>query len=272
MSLEQAQYFDSNGVRIRFIADGVGEPVVLVHGYTGRLEEWLDSGVFAVLAGRYRTIAFDCRGHGLSDRPHDPGQYGPKMGLDIVRLLEYLGLERAHLIGYSMGAHILAHLLTTHPRCFQTATLAGAPGRLEWSEADERRVEIEAAEMEAGLLRTQLARIAPPGGPAPTEAELKIRSEAQLAGQDRFALAAVRRSNRTQVVTAAQMRAVSVPTLGLVGTADPYLAGYQRLHNWMPQLQLVTIAGATHASAQGRPEFKAALLDFLSAHPWAPTP
>lgn len=263
-------YFVSAGVRIRFITVGAGEPVVLVHGYTGRLDEWLDSGVFAVLAGRYSAIAFDCRGHGYSDKPHDPALYGPEMGLDIVRLLAHLGYARAHLIGYSMGAHILAHLLTTHPSCFQTATLAGAPGRLEWSEADERRVEIEAAEMEAGLLRTQTLRIAPPGRPALTEAELKTRSEEQLAGQDRFALAAVRRSNRTQVVTAAQMRAVSVPTLGLVGTADPYLEGYRRLQSWMPKLHLVTIADASHASAQGRPEFKRALLDFLSAHPMVP--
>jgi pimeloyl-ACP methyl ester carboxylesterase len=88
-----------------------------------------------------------------------------------------------------------------------------------------------------------------------------------MAGKDPKALAAVRRSNPDQVVTEAQMRAVTVPTLGIVGTADPYLREFQQLKAAMPQLELVTIEGASHGSAPGRPEFVQALLAFLTAHP-----
>ena len=165
------QSFDSAGVRIRYIEEGQGEPVVLVHGYTSNAEaQWARTGVLQALAGQYRVIAMDVRGHGRSGKPHDAAQYGPEMGLDILRLLDHLGIRRAHM-------------------------------------------------------------------------------------------------NPAQVVTEAQITAVAVPTLGVVGTADPYLSQFQALKAVMPQLQLVTIEGASHGSAPGRSEFTRAILTFLRAHP-----
>lgn len=74
------QYFDSNGVRIRYLDHGAGEPVVLVHGYLSRIEHnWMNTGVLQDLSRDHRVIALDCRGHGKSDRPHDPKQYGAEM-------------------------------------------------------------------------------------------------------------------------------------------------------------------------------------------------
>ena len=66
------------------------------------------------------------------------------------------------------------------------------------------------------------------------------------------------------------MRAVTVPTLGIVGTADPYLREFEELKAAMPQLRLVTIEGASHGAAPGRPEFIQALQAFLAAHPAPP--
>jgi pimeloyl-ACP methyl ester carboxylesterase len=264
----EEHFFDSAGVRIRYIEEGRGECVVLVHGYTSDAEaQWAWTGIPQALAARYRVIALDVRGHGRSGKPHDPAQYGPEMGCDILRLLDRLGIARAHIIGYSMGAHIVAQLLTTHPERFLTATLGGAPGRFSWSPEDQQRVDREAAEMEQGLLRSQMLRLWPDGEPPPNEARIRELSAAQLAGQDPHALAAVRRSNPAQVVTETQITSVVVPTLGVVGTADPYLGQFQALKVVMPQLQLVTIEGASHGSAPGRSEFTHAILAFLRAHP-----
>jgi pimeloyl-ACP methyl ester carboxylesterase len=171
------------------------------------------------------------------------------------------------MIGYSMGAHAIVQLLTTDPLRFATATLIGAPGRLGWTQADDRRVDLEAAEMEQGLLRSYVLRLAPTNGTRPTDAEIKTQSEALLHGQDSFALAAIRRSNRQQVVTEAQMRKVTVPMLGVVGSADSYLAGFSRLKSWMPQLQLVIVAGGTHANIHTSQETTEAIQAFLAAHP-----
>ncbi len=63
------------------------------------------------------------------------------------------------------------------------------------------------------------------------------------------------------------MRAVNVPAIGIVGTADPYLREFEQLKSAMPQLQLVAIEGASHGSAPGKPEFIQALKAFLAAHP-----
>ena len=260
--------FDSAGVRIRAVEEGSGEPVILVHGYTVDLEEqFVATGIFPALATRYRAIAFDARGHGRSGKPHDRAAYGPEMGLDVVRLMDHLGLRRAHVVGYSMGAHVVAQLVTLHPERFATLTLGGASGRRNWTAEDQRRVDVESAEMDEGMLRSQILRLWSRDQPPPSEEEIRRRSAEAMAGKDPRALAAVRRSNPDQVVTEAQMRAVTVPTLGIVGTADPYLREFEALKAAMPQLQLVTIPGASHGTAPGRPEFVRALMDFLAAHP-----
>ena len=136
-SAAEDRFFDSAGVRIHYIEQGAGEPVVLIHGYTVDLnEQWIATGVFPALASSYRVIALDARGHGLSDKPHERSAYGPEMGLDIVRLLDHLGIRRAHIVGYSMGAHIVAQLdhpsgSVHHPhtrRCFRSPELvSGRP-------------------------------------------------------------------------------------------------------------------------------------------------
>lgn len=260
--------FDSAGVPIRFIEEGQGEPVILLHGYTTNLEgQFVRTGVFGALSPHFRTIALDARGHGRSGKPHDRAAYGPEMGRDVTRLMDHLGLRRAHIVGYSMGAHIVAQLAVLDPGRFATLTLGGAAGRLGWTAEDQKRVDEESAEMDQGLLRSQFLRLWPRDRPPPSEAEIRADSERRLAGQDARALAAVRRSNPDQVVPVETLARVPMPTLGLVGTADPYLRDFERLKAAMPRLELVTIPGASHGSAPGTPEFRAGLLRFLQAHP-----
>ena len=99
------QFFDSNGVRIRYVEQGQGPAIVLMHGYTGTLDRhFVANGVFANLAKDYRVIAIDLRGHGKSGKPHDPKAYGEEMARDVVRLLDHLKIPRAHVLGYSLGA------------------------------------------------------------------------------------------------------------------------------------------------------------------------
>ena len=107
--------FDSAGVSIHYIEEGRGVPVVLLHGYTTDLgEQWVKSGVMQALAAQHRVVALDARGHGLSGKPHDRAAYGREMGLDIVRLLDHLGIERAHVVGYSMGGAVAQLLARDH--------------------------------------------------------------------------------------------------------------------------------------------------------------
>ena len=261
------RYFDSAGVALRYVDTGFGEAVVLLHSFTGNLDrDFVRCGLLAALAERYRAIAFDLRGHGKSGKPHDPRQYGREMALDVVRLLDHLRLPKAHIVGYSLGAHVVAQLLSLHPERFITATLAGSPGRRNWSQDDDRRVATEAAELEQGVMRTQILRLWPKSKPPPSKAEIDARTAAYLQGNDTKALAALRRANRDQVVSDAALAATGVPTLGVVGSRDDYRAEFRALADAMPQLTLVEIAGAAHGEALAQDDFRAALLTFLDAH------
>ncbi|MCR0983083.1 alpha/beta fold hydrolase [Roseomonas populi] len=261
------KYFDSAGVRIRYVEAGQGDPVVLVHGFSSNVEnQWVRSGVMPKLADRYRVIAFDGRGHGLSDKPHDPALYGPEASRDTSRLLDHLGLRKAHVVGYSLGAHLVAWLVTDSPDRFVTCTLGGACGRFRWSEEKTAEVLAEAAEMDEGLQRSQILRLWPKDQPPPSDEQIRAQSARALAGQDHKALAASRRGGLRLVMPEERMAAITVPAIGIVGSADGYLADFTALRQINPRIDVTVIEGAGHSAAPGRPEFVQTLDRFLSAH------
>jgi pimeloyl-ACP methyl ester carboxylesterase len=267
----QDQFFDSNGVRIRYVDQGSGPPVVLLHGFSGNLDgSWVETGVLPNLATDYRVIALDYRGHGKSDKPHDPKSYGIQLSQDVVRLLDHLNIPRAHIVGHSMGAGITAQLLTTNPDRFLTATLSGSAGRQTWTTQDAAAAELEAVEFEQGIpFRSVILRTAPTNQPKPTDEQIQAQSQQRLARNDRFAMAAVVRSRGEQTFSAAQMATVQVPALGLIGSADANLAAMQQLTSVLPTLKVVVIEGATHGGALGvtrRPEFVDNFRAFTAAH------
>jgi pimeloyl-ACP methyl ester carboxylesterase len=144
---------------------------VLVHGFAGEANNWVRSGVLPALAKRHRVIAIDCRGHGLSEKPH-AAVYGREMGQDVVRLLDALGVAKAHVVGYSMGAQLVAQLVTSNPQRFLTAVLGGASGRWRWTAEDQQLTDVEASEIEQRMLRSMLLRVAPTGT-RPTDDDIR---------------------------------------------------------------------------------------------------
>ena len=266
LAAPQSRFFDSAGIQIHYLEEGTGQPVVLLHGYTSNAESWIRNGVFAELAKGYHVIALDCRGHGESGKPHTAEQYGREMARDVLRLLDVLGIDRAHIIGYSLGAQIAAQLVVSSPERFRTAILGGAAGRWAWTAADEQLANVEATEMEQRMLRSQLLRVASASGPRLTEEQIRAESARRLAGLDTTALAALRRSMRDTVVSPAQIAAIKIPTLGIVGSADPALKDFRELQKLLPRLQLAVIDGASHVATPTRPEFVRTILRFLMAN------
>lgn len=250
----QDRFADLGGVKIRYIEEGKGEPVVLLHGGGSNLETWVAAGVVANLARDYRVIAFDARGHGKSDKPHDPKAYGREQALDVVRLLDTLKLKRAHIVGFSLGGSTTSQLLTLHPERFLTATLIGGPGRYPWTAEDQQRVEVEASEIAKECIsRSRMYRQAPAGG-KPTEDDYRQRAEACRADRDfdPLSTAASLRAYRDQALTEEQLKSVKVPTLLVVGDLDHALKPTQRLKQLRPDTTtLVVVEGASHTGARG---------------------
>jgi pimeloyl-ACP methyl ester carboxylesterase len=261
---------DSNGIRIRYVDEGDGPPVVLVHGYLGNLERhWVNTGVFAKLVTDHRVIALDCRGHGKSDKPARPDAYGAEMGKDIVRLLDHLHIARAHIVGFSMGAIIAGHLLTTDPDRFLSATLVAYHPVHAWTSADARDAEAEARDLESDApFRRLILAVSPPDA-TPTELEILKLSRQLAAANDVNALAAYHRGRAALATTDEALAAVRVPTLGIIGSADPGLADLKETRRVMPALtSVIVIDRATHGESGvlRRPEFVAALREFLTQH------
>ena len=262
-------FFDSNGVRIRYLDQGHGPPVVLIHGYTGSIERhWIATGVFANLVKDHRVIALDCRGHGKSGKPTDPKAYGAEMAQDIVRLLDHLKIQRAHVVGFSMGAMIAGRLLITNADRLLTVAFVGHHPVRKWTTVDEQEAEASARELEGDLpFRSLILGISPPDAAPPTDDEIRALSRRLIATNDLKALAAFHRGRRTLTVTDAQLAAVRVPTLEIIGSADPNLVDVQELRKVMRALKVVVVDGASHGGERGvlrRTEFLAALHESLA--------
>ena len=246
------KYLDANGVKIRYIDAGKGEAIVLLHGGTSRLESWVTPGVVDNLSKDFRVIAFDARGHGKSDSPREPAAYGRQQALDVVRILDSLKIQRAHIIGFSLGSSTVAQLLTLHPERFLTAVQVAGAGRTP-AEANDPRIETEASEIARDCIsRSRVMRQAP-AGMKPTDEEIQKRIAACRADTtfDPLAVAASLRGYRDQAVTPEQMAAVKVPTLGIVGTLDHTLKAMQNLKQIRPDMKLVLLDGISHTGKTG---------------------
>lgn len=262
----EGTYFDSDGVRIHYTDVGEGEPVVLVHGFAFNADlNWRSPGVIDALKQEYRVIAIDNRGHGLSDKPSDLAAYGEHMPGDIVRLLDHLKIGRAHVVGYSMGGFITLKLTTMHPE----RLLSAAPCGMGWGQVDAETADLIdriATSLEQGK------------GFGPLLERLNIEdSRGGLTGRifnrmltsinDTQALAKVMRAMPALSVTEAQLRANQVPTLSVVGSADPLAENAGPLQEVMANHELVYLEGADHVTALRHADFLPALKKHLKAHP-----
>ena len=257
--------FDSNGVAIRFTLEGEGDtPLVLLHGFAANLE--LMRFFAAALTQDYWVIAVDVRGHGKSGKPHDPKQYGLEMVEDVVRLLDYLGVERAHVFGYSMGGMITLKLATTHPERLLSA-VAGGYGWPEQSPEEDEFMERVAESLEKGEgFGPLFDGLTPEGEEAMPREELAAIERALLAMNDPLALAAAARGFRHLALTEEALGRNVVPTLAIVGERDSLKEDVDRLAEAMANVEVVVIENADHMSAAQSPAFVEHLKRFLAVH------
>jgi 2-succinyl-6-hydroxy-2,4-cyclohexadiene-1-carboxylate synthase len=129
----------ANGHNYYVESSGAGVPILLLHGFTGDITIWQD--VRRELESDYHVIAIDILGHGRSDKPSAIEAYHMgNVAVDIIRLLNKLELEKAHLLGYSMGGRLALYLATTYPERFYSLILESAsPGLATEQERNERQ-------------------------------------------------------------------------------------------------------------------------------------
>ena len=258
-------FLDSDGgVRIRYLVRGAGPPVVLVHGFMVSTElNWVGPGILDSLASRYTVVALDLRGHGASDKPHDPSAYGTAFVDDVVRLLDHLDIQRAHFVGYSMGSAITLKLMSTHPERVLSAVLGGFGWRAWELGPPEGVIQLRAQLERAARGDITLADILA----ASESIDFPPPMRAALNSNDVMALRAVQAGDGAlHTVPEAALRTNAIPVLAIVGELDWARPDAEHMVSVLSGSEIETIPGATHVSAVTHPLFLRAAAGFLAAH------
>jgi pimeloyl-ACP methyl ester carboxylesterase len=249
--------FSSDGVDIAFIdvepqGGDLNEPVLLIHGFASNHRvNWVGPHWVETLtrAGR-RVIAFDNRGHGQSEKLYAPADYHlDLMTRDAASLLAHLGVERADVMGYSMGARIASFLALANPRLVRSLVLGGLGDRLV---RDGGLPEAIAEALEAPSLDSLSD---------PTQR--LFRGFAEQTKSDRAALAACVRGSRRSL-TLEEAARINQPTLVAVGERDTLAGDPDKLVAVLPRAEALMIPGRDHNLAVGDKTFKAGALNFLA--------
>lgn len=242
------RYFTSGDARLRYRDIGQGDPVVLVHGLSRSLDDW--NGVADSLALDHRVIALDVRGFGKSTRFTDRAHLGRQMAEDVVRLMDHLGLQRAHLAGHSMGAAISAKIATLYPNRVSSLALLAGPFYSDTTvfSNDDRGF---ATEIEQHRSMKQLIHWLFP--PLPDSIVAAMNADA-MSKNDPATIAAAMRSMSGVMVVPGAAEAVHAPTVIIVGGGDPLAPQSRWLATWWPNARLIEIPEADHGTVLSHPE------------------
>ena len=247
--------FHNGAVEIAYLDEGEGDPIVLVHGFaSSKNVNWVyPTWVSDLRKDGRRVIALDNRGHGESAKLYDPAQYSiPAMGGDVIALMDHLGIARADVMGYSLGARIAAWLGLKQPARLRSAILGGIGIAMIDGGGPGENV---AKALEAPALED----VTDPVGRT-------FRAFADQTRSDRLALAACLRGSRG-LMTREEAAAISVPVLIAVGTADEVAGSAEGLGKIIPGSEVLDIPNRDHMRAVGDKVYKAGVADFLSRQP-----
>jgi pimeloyl-ACP methyl ester carboxylesterase len=247
--------FRHGPVEIAYLDEGQGDPILLIHGFASTKEvNWVQPGwVAALVKAGFRVIAHDNRGHGGSGKLYHAADYHTqKMAGDARALLDHLGIRRADIMGYSMGARISAFLARDVPDRVRSVVFGGLGIHL----VDGVGLPESIAE---ALEAPSLSDVADRQGRT-------FRAFADQTKSDRRALAACIRGSR-QVLTRQEAAGLAVPVLIAIGTKDVVSGAALPLADLVPGAQVLDIPDRDHMLAVGDKVYKQGVLDFLGRRP-----
>ena len=240
-----------DGQSLFYDDQGDGDVVMLLHGFVGDINiDWIRSGILDLLLDEgYRVVAFDARGHGLSDKPHDAAAYeNDALTKDAAALLDELGVDRCMLVGFSMGARTALHLAAIDGRV--RGVVAMGVG------------ELSLRHNERGLGLVPDAMLTDDPDSIEHESIRHFREMADAIHADRVALAGVMAAARTEIPDIVDE--VKVPVLVVTGDADVNAGPPGPVAERLANGKAVQTVG-DHPGVKDQPEAHQAIVDFLAS-------
>jgi pimeloyl-ACP methyl ester carboxylesterase len=247
------EYFDFGDVRFHYRETGTGQPVILLHGFSRSIADW--SGLGDSLARDHRVIVLDERGHGQSTHFTDPARYGRGMADDVIRLMDHLHLQRAHLVGHSMGAAVAANAAVRHPDRVASVVLLAPPSFPDssaFAQADAPWV----ADLEAGRGMAPLLMWLFPHWPDSTATRASAEA---LTTNNPATLAAVLRAMGGLMVAESQVARARVAMVAAAGSRDPLLPNTRWIASRWPNARMIEVPDADHGNVVSDPVVLAAI-------------
>lgn len=226
-------------------------PVLLVHGFaSNQYVNWIQTGwVQTLVQAGFRVVTLDHRGHGESEKLYEAEAYtAPIMAEDVRRLLDHLEIPRAHVMGYSMGARIIAFLALAHPNRLCSIVFAGLGMNMIHGMGE---TELIVAALEADKECHNIH----PRGRAFREFALRTKSDLK-------ALAACMRAVRMSL-THEEVASIGLPALVVVGSEDDLAGSGTDLAAILPKGEALIIPRRTHMSVVGDSLYKEKVLTFF---------
>lgn len=228
-------YVCNHPVKIHFQQIGEGPPLVLQHGFSDSISGWYEAGWVKRLGRHFRLIMVDARGHGFSDKPHSPEAYALHHRVaDILAVIDTLGLERVHYLGYSMGGWIGLGLTNAAPHRLLSLTLGGI--HPYGQNMSQYRSGIASGMSNWARLLRQTA--------GPLMSDIGIQ---RMLANDPLALAAAVANDRTAFEGI--VNKLHCPCLLFIGEHDPLLPEVVRFCSELSEARLVRIDNADHVQA-----------------------
>ena len=229
-------YARNTGVRIHYQVEGDGPPLILQHGFTSGLKSWYANGYVEPLKKEYRLVLIDARGHGASDKPHDPKDYELRLRVgDVTSVMDDLGIDKCHYLGYSMGGRIGFGIAKFVPERFHSLIIGGMNPYGSGGETTQGRIELLKQGMAAYVANSEAQS-------GPIEPERK----AWLLANDPEALIAATLAPRGTERMEEVLPTMTMPCLLYCGEADGFFPGAKECIKDLPNARFVSFPGLDH--------------------------
>lgn len=231
---------NNESIRIHYQVEGEGSPWVLHHGFAGSLEDWYERGYVEGLKNDYQLVLLDARGHGMSDKPHDPKAYEMQRRVgDVTAVLDDLHVSKAHFFGYSMGGWMGFAIAKYAPERFQSLIIGGSDPYKPDPGSYDQRVQMLRKGLEAAIafMEKRIGSLSP-------------QRRARILASDAEALAALTLATRDDPGFEEVLPAM--PCLLFAGEAAIEYPGAKEWCKHMPNVTFFSLPGLGHVQAIDR--------------------